>query len=94
MSRSIGCVKWFNTKTGYGFIRSGENDIFVHHTALNSTGYNYLVTGEYVEFVQAPVEHKTHKFMASDVTGIGRGLLMCQTRAKNFAGKEESREAA
>jgi len=83
MSRLIGCVKWFNNKTGYGFITVNDEDIFAHHAQLtvSNNQYKYLVQGEYVEFVKLPVERGTHKFMASDITGVGRGRLMCETRA-------------
>ncbi|HEY6137638.1 MAG TPA: cold shock domain-containing protein [Thermoanaerobaculia bacterium] len=47
----IGVVKWFNNDKGYGFIKrnSGE-DVFVHHTAIQSQGYRTLNEGEKVEF--------------------------------------------
>ncbi|MEE8201595.1 MAG: cold shock domain-containing protein [Candidatus Acidoferrales bacterium] len=52
-----GTVKWFNTSKGYGFIRrqSGE-DVFVHYSAIQSTGYRSLDEGDAVEFevVQGP----------------------------------------
>ena len=46
-----GTVKWFNAKKGYGFI-SGENgdDIFVHFSALNMSGFKVLEEGDKVEF--------------------------------------------
>ena len=46
-----GTVKWFNAKKGYGFI-SDENgdDIFVHFSALNMSGYKVLEEGDKVEF--------------------------------------------
>ena len=46
-----GIVKWFNNDKGYGFIKrnSGE-DVFVHHTAIQSQGYRTLNEGEKVEF--------------------------------------------
>ena len=47
----VGVVKWFNNDKGYGFIKrnSGE-DVFVHHTAIQSQGYRTLNEGEKVEF--------------------------------------------
>ena len=46
-----GTVKWFNAKKGYGFI-SDENgdDIFVHFSALNMSGFKVLDEGDKVEF--------------------------------------------
>lgn len=46
-----GIVKWFNAKKGYGFI-SDENgdDIFVHFSALNMSGFKVLEEGDKVEF--------------------------------------------
>jgi CspA family cold shock protein len=83
----LGRVKWFNNKTGYGFItvtdgeRSG-NDVFVHHSAINvdSQQYKYLVQGEYVEFNLIKVESDKHQWQASSVSGIRNGKLMCETR--------------
>lgn len=47
----IGIVKWFNNDKGYGFIKreTGE-DVFVHHTAIQQSGYRTLNEGEKVEF--------------------------------------------
>ena len=51
MSRETGRVKWFNNAKGYGFIeRSQGGDVFVHHTAIQSSGYRTLNEGERVEF--------------------------------------------
>jgi len=61
VARLTGRVKWFNNKTGFGFItaltdsegvREGS-DVFVHHSAIkvSQEQYRYLVQGEYVEFV-------------------------------------------
>jgi CspA family cold shock protein len=46
-----GKVKWWNNKTGYGFITqdSGE-DVFVHHSAVIGTGFKVLSEGEEVLF--------------------------------------------
>ena len=48
---SVGTVKWFNADKGYGFIapESGE-DVFVHFSAIQSTGYRSLDEGQTVEF--------------------------------------------
>ena len=46
-----GSVKWFNDAKGYGFI-SQENgeDVFVHFSAIQSSGYRSLNEGQTVEF--------------------------------------------
>ena len=83
-SRDIGMVKWFNNKTGYGFITLNEEDVFVHHAQLSvsQNQYKYLVQGEYVEFQKKILTEGKHKTMATDVTGVHRGPLMCETRQK------------
>ena len=46
-----GIVKWFSNEKGYGFIeREGGEDVFVHHTAIQSEGYRSLTEGQRVEF--------------------------------------------
>lgn len=82
-----GRVKWFNNKTGFGFITvtDGSNvgsDIFVHHSSINvlSEQYKYLVQGEYVEFVLCDTPEGKHMFQAGNVKGIKGGQLMCETR--------------
>ena len=46
-----GNVKWFNAEKGFGFISvEGEDDVFVHFSAINSDGYKTLEEGQEVEF--------------------------------------------
>ena len=46
-----GTVKWFNDSKGFGFITSEDGqDVFVHHTAIQSEGYRSLQEGAKVEF--------------------------------------------
>ena len=46
-----GTVKWFNDSKGFGFIsHSGENDVFVHHTAIQMDGFRTLREGDRVNF--------------------------------------------
>jgi CspA family cold shock protein len=52
MSERIrGTVKWFNSSRGYGFIqREGGEDVFLHHSALQSDGDSSIDEGQQVEF--------------------------------------------
>jgi CspA family cold shock protein len=46
-----GTVKWFSNEKGYGFIeREGEDDVFVHFSAIAGEGYKSLTEGQRVEF--------------------------------------------
>jgi CspA family cold shock protein len=46
-----GTVKWFNESKGFGFIqRDNGEDIFVHHTGINGSGFKTLTEGARVEF--------------------------------------------
>ena len=55
---SVGTVKWFNAEKGFGFITPDEGgpDIFVHHTAIQATGFRSLDEKARVSFeiVQGP----------------------------------------
>jgi CspA family cold shock protein len=51
MEKEQGTVKWFNDAKGYGFIqRASGGDVFVHHSAIQATGFKSLAEGESVEF--------------------------------------------
>jgi CspA family cold shock protein len=46
-----GTVKWFNDAKGYGFLsRSGGEDVFVHFSAIQSSGFRSLQEGAAVQF--------------------------------------------
>ncbi|MBB5148831.1 MULTISPECIES: cold-shock protein [Ureibacillus] len=46
-----GTVKWFNSEKGFGFIEvEGENDVFVHFSAIQGEGFKTLDEGQKVEF--------------------------------------------
>jgi CspA family cold shock protein len=46
-----GTVKWFNDAKGFGFIaHEGGADVFVHFSAIESTGFRSLAEGDSVEF--------------------------------------------
>lgn len=46
-----GMVKWFNDKKGYGFIiREEDQDVFVHHSAIQMDGFRTLHQGEEVSY--------------------------------------------
>ena len=95
-ARLTGRVKWFNNKTGFGFITAltdsdgvkGGSDVFVHHSAVkvSQEQYRYLVQGEYVEFVLSKLKSSgedassKHEFQAVDVSGVKGGKLICETR--------------
>jgi cold shock protein len=47
-----GTVKWFNDAKGFGFITpsDGQKDCFVHHSAIQASGFKSLAEGDKVEF--------------------------------------------
>jgi CspA family cold shock protein len=96
--RFTGRVKWFNNKTGYGFItvtdgsKSGT-DVFVHHSSIkvDSEQYKYLVQGEYVDFNLSDTKTQVHEFQAGEVCGINGGKLMCETRRDSRVARSQYR---
>jgi len=50
--RTTGRVKRFNDSKGFGFItpEDGQKDCFVHHSAIQGTGFKSLAEGDRVEF--------------------------------------------
>ena len=86
--RLTGMVKWFNNKSGFGFITvcgDGEfngKDIFAHYSSIRVTNsqYKYLVQGEYIDFVLSKSENEKHEYHAMDITGVMNGPILCETR--------------
>lgn len=95
--RLTGMVKWFNNKSGFGFITvsgTGEHagkDIFAHYSSIRVTNsqYKYLVQGEYVDFNLVKSESTTHEYQASDITGVMNGPILCETRRQVQAAQSD-----
>ena len=49
---ATGTIKWFNESKGFGFIspQEGGEDIFVHYSAIQGTGFKTLAEGQAVSF--------------------------------------------
>ncbi|MER5774288.1 cold-shock protein [Streptomyces sp. NPDC002039] len=49
---ATGIVKWFNSEKGFGFIQQddGGPDVFVHFSAIQTTGFKELAEGAKVEY--------------------------------------------
>ena len=85
-----GCVKWFNSKKGYGFITvltpESEHvgtDVFAHYTHVNvrDNSYKRLFPGEYVSFNMGK---NNNRDVCIDITGIGGGRLLADHEEYRF----------
>lgn len=92
--RHLGKVKWFNPRSGFGFVTrvDDDSDVFVHHSGLmpNNECFKTLYTGEYVEMDITTDEHGKH--FASNVRGPKGGDLMCERYVKSERERPERSE--
>jgi cold shock protein len=67
--RHVGTVKWFSADKGYGFIArtDGGPDVFVHQSAIQTSGYRTLEEGQRVEF---DIEQGAKGASAANVTPL------------------------
>ena len=63
-----GTVKWFSDKKGFGFIEQEDgDDVFVHHSAINASGFKTLKEGDSVTF---DIEQGQKGLAAANVTVV------------------------
>ncbi len=63
-----GTVKWFSDKKGFGFIEQEDgDDVFVHHSAINASGFKTLKEGDRVTF---DIEQGQKGLAAANVTVV------------------------
>jgi CspA family cold shock protein len=66
--KETGTVKWFNAAKGFGFIqRENGEDVFVHYSAIEASGYRSLEEGAKVQFT---VKTGPKGLQAEDVASI------------------------
>lgn len=69
--RVTGTVKWFSREKGYGFIQPEDGeDVFVHYSEIQGSGFRNLQEGERVEFT---IEQSPKGPQATNVTKLDEG---------------------
>ena len=71
---ATGTVKWFNNAKGWGFIdpNEGNEDVFVHFSSVQGTGFKSLTAGQTVSF---SVERGERGLHATDVIPLEEPAL-------------------
>jgi cold shock CspA family protein len=84
-----GKVTWYHPKKGFGFISITDGpyegaSIFVHSSSIQASkgSMRYLVEGEMVSFSLIPSTDGEHEFQASNVRGMQRQPLMCESQRR------------
>ena len=67
-----GTVKWFNSDKGYGFItpEDGSEDVFVHFSSIQSSGFKTLDENQKVSFDVEADPRDSHKLRAVNVSAL------------------------
>jgi cold shock protein len=71
ISMNTGTVKWFNAQKGFGFIQpeQGDNDVFVHISAVERAGMSTLNEGQKVSF-DVVADRRTGKSAAENLRAV------------------------
>ena len=78
-----GVVKWFNAAKGFGFIqRENGEDVFVHFSAIQASGYRTLDEGTQVQFIvkKGPKGLQAEEFEGWEACSAGSPTKDHQTR--------------
>jgi cold shock protein len=80
---ATGTVKWFNAEKGYGFIqREDGDDVFVHYSAIQTSGYRTLEEGQRVEFDVGPGKKgEEAQNVPPDLNGAATRPSPCQSQS-------------
>lgn len=89
--RYVGTVKWFSAPKGYGFIGrdDGEEDVFVHFSAVQMEGYKRLKEGQKVEF---SIEEGPKGLQAANVIPAEGEIAVEETIDETVEEQEEEEE--
>lgn len=88
--RFTGCVKWFDSRKGYGFVTCmdrdteySDKDIFIHYSSISVDGhYKKVFPGEYISFNVDTNEDKQN--VTKNVRGVMDGPLLVENESYNY----------